>query len=147
MRGTSARLKRLLAIRRLSEELDRSTLQLAQAAVREVESALGRHEAAQTELRLAARTALCQGDRCTWLLADAQAEVAGWNLRRLRDLLSARNQAVSEAMQAFQQSRMEQEQVGLLVEAARQAERIDQDRKAQASADDWFLSRRDRTEG
>jgi hypothetical protein len=45
-------------------------------------------------------------------------------------------------MEDFLESRREFEQVKLLLEDARQAARIDQNRRAQAAADDWFLSRR-----
>lgn len=144
MSGRTGRLTRLLAIRRLSQELDRRTLALALASVAEVEAALGMQERALTESRVAARAALSEGDRGQWLLADAQGEVAGWNRGRLDVLLGERAEIVAPAMEKFVESRREHEQVKRLVEDARQATRIEEDRRAQAAADDWFLSRRGR---
>ncbi len=83
MKRGRKRLERLLAIRRLNEDLDRRTLALALAAVAEVETALARQEETQAEARLAAQAALAAGERGEWLLADAQSEVAGWNRGRL----------------------------------------------------------------
>jgi hypothetical protein len=132
----------LLVIRRLNEELDRGALAAALAQVAEVEAALARQESALAESNVATRTALDAGERGEWLLADAQAEVAGWNRGRLRVLLRTREEAVAPAMEQFLESRREHEQVKQLVKDARQAARAEDDRKAQTAADDWFLSRR-----
>jgi hypothetical protein len=140
--GRAERLGRLLAIRRLNEELGRRELALALASVAEVESALTQQEAALLEAGLAARRALDRGERGEWLMADAQGEVAGWNRGRLRVLLQARAARVAPAMEKFLESRREHEQVKRLVEHARQAVQVKEDRRAQVAADDWFLSRR-----
>jgi hypothetical protein len=136
------RLGRLLAIRRLNEDLDRGALATALARVTEVEVALARQETALVESRVASRLALNTGERGEWLLADAQGEVAGWNRAGLRALLQARAEAVAPAMEKLLESRREHEQVKQLVENARLAARVEEDRRAQAAADDWFLSRR-----
>lgn len=142
MSERAKRLDRLLAIRRLSEELDRRTLSLALASVAEVETALDVQKTNLTEAKLTARRALTAGDRGEWLMADAQSEVAGWNRGRLGVLLEARASEVPPAMQKFLESRCEHEQVKQLIENAQTAERIEEGRKAQAASDDWFLSRR-----
>jgi Leu/Phe-tRNA-protein transferase len=139
------RLDRLLAIRRLGEDVDRRTLALALASVAEVEAALARQETNLADARLAARSALNAGDRGGWLMADAQTEVAGWNRGRLGVLLEKRATEVPPAMEKFLESRREHEQVKQLVENAQQVEEIEEGRKAQAASDDWFLSRRMRT--
>lgn len=138
------RLERLLAIRRLNEDLDRKRLGLALASVAEVEAGLQRQEEALTDSDKVARAALACGDRAEWLLADAQAEVTGWNRRRLRVLLDVRTTEVAPAMEKFLDSRREHEQVKLLLEDAERLATLEADRKAQAAADDWFLSRRRR---
>jgi hypothetical protein len=138
------RLGRLLAIRRLSEDLDRRALQLAMAAVTEIEAALARQEAALEDARAKTRMALSDGDRSNWLLADAQSEVAGWNQGRLGSLLRVRAGEVAPAMERFVDSRREHEQVKQLVDNAEQAARGEEDHRAQAAADDWFLSKRAR---
>ena len=142
MTRRAERLGRLLAIRRLNEDLDRGALATALARVAEVESALARQETALVESRVASRSALGAGERGEWLLADAQREVAGWNRARLRVLLQARAEEVAPATEKFLESRREHEQVKRLVEDAREAARVEEDRRAQAAADDWFLSRR-----
>ena len=114
------------------------------AAVAEVEGGLAAQDAALVEARLAERTALASGDRGEWLLTDAQREVAGWNRSRLRVLLQARTADVAPAMERFLASRREHAQVKQLIENARQTADCEANRKAQAEADDWFLSRRTR---
>jgi hypothetical protein len=140
--GRAERLQRLLAIRRLNEELGRRGLQLALASVAEVDGALARQKMAQLESNLAARAALNAGDRREWLLADAQSEVAGWNRGRLNTLLQARASDVPPAMAKFLESRLEHEQVKQLIEDAQRVAQTEEDRRAQAAADDWFLSKR-----
>ena len=144
MSRTAQRLERLLAIRRLSEELDRRTVELALASVAEVETAMVTQEATLADTRQAAHAALTSGDRGEWLFADAQHEVAGWNRGRLGALLQTRVAEVPPTMKKFLDSRREHEQVKQLVKNAQQAERVEQDRRMQAAADDWFLSKRAR---
>jgi len=140
--GRPERLQRLLAIRRLNEDLGRRGLQLALASVAEVNAALARQKMAQLESNLAARAALNAGDRGEWLLADAQIEVAGWNRGRLNTLLQARASEVPPATAKFLETRLEHEQVKQLVEGGQRAAQTEEDRRAQAAADDWFLSKR-----
>jgi hypothetical protein len=142
MSGRAERLGRLLAIRRVGEDLDRSALGLALASLAEVETEMGAQENALAEARMTARAALSAGDRSEWLLADAQGEVAGWNRSKLKVLLAGRVEVAGMARAKFLESRLEHEQVKQLVEAAEQAARIDENRRSQATADDWFLSRR-----
>jgi hypothetical protein len=137
---------RLLAIRKLNEGLDWRALELALAAVAEVEAGLARQEAVLSDSKLAARIALLEGDRAEWLLADAQGEMAGWNRRRLHALLHARAAAATEARLRFLESRREHEQVRQLVGDSRQAMRSEEDRRAQADADDWFLAKSSRNQ-
>jgi hypothetical protein len=136
------RLARLQEIRRLREELDRQALELASAAVAEVELAVRTQENSHSEAAQQARSALTAGDRGEWLMADAQSEVAGWNRRGLGVLHAQRTGAVAPAKGRFLESRREHEQVKLLVEDAQQAARVEEGRRAQAASDDWFLGRR-----
>lgn len=145
MRGKVKRLRRLLAIRRLEEDLDRKTLTQALASVTEVESALTRQEAILEDAGLAARNALAVGDRGEWLMTDAQREVTGWNRERLKGLLKARAAVVPPAIEQFLNSRRKHEQIKHLVGNMKHAADIDEGRKEQAATDDWFLSRLMRT--
>ena len=143
MSGRGARLQRLLAIRTLAEDLDRSALKAALAATAEVENALTALDHALVESKATAQAALSQGDRGEWMMADVQSEVAGWNRRKLKSLLVARAEVAAEAMERFLNSRIEQEQVKQLVKEARQTTELEQVRRAQIAADDWYLGRRD----
>jgi hypothetical protein len=142
MSDRTRRLTRLVGIRKIAEELDKRDLGLAVAAVVEVDSALRATQGSLVEAAQAARVALGAGERGEWVLADAQAEVAGWNRGRLGLLRAKRAVAVAPAKEKFLESRREHEQAKVLVEDAKQAERVDEDRRAQAASDDWFLGRR-----
>lgn len=146
MSGKAKRLGRLLAIRQLNEDIDRRTLGLALASVAEVKAALSRQQTALGDARQAALAALTAGDRGEWLLADAQQEVAVWNRERLDTLLEVRAAEVPPAMQRFIESRRQHQQVSQLVQDASQATQVEENRRAQAASDDWFLSRRSRPE-
>ena len=146
MSGKEIRLRRLLAIRRLGEELNRRTLAQALASVVEVESAIVRQEAILVDTGVAARNALAAGDRAEWLLTDAQREVTAWNRERLSGLLKSRAVEVPPAMEKFLDSRREHEQIKQLVGNLKRAADIDEGRKEQAASDDWFLSRLMRTQ-
>lgn len=143
--GKRERLGRLLAIRRLREDIDRRALQLALGLVAEVEVALSREQLLAAEASLAARTALIAGDRDEWLLAEAQNEVAAWNKDRLNVLLGVRTANVPKALEQFLESRREHEQLKQLQEDANEQAIVEADRMAQKASDDWFLSRRFRT--
>jgi hypothetical protein len=134
-------LARLLAIRRVREELDRRELQRSLSAVAEAEHALERQHTALAEARLVSRAALAEGDREEWLLADTQGAIAGWNQKRLEAVRSARAAEVPAAMTQFVESRREHEQAKHLVADAKRADQLDTDRRGQAAADDWYLSR------
>jgi len=138
------RLARLLAIRRLSEDRDRRGLQSAMAAVAEVDREMARQVDARGTARSAARAAMARGDRDEWLMAEAQDEVAGWNRQRLAGLLQVRAAEVPPARERFLASQLEHEQVKQLVDDRRRVEREEENRRAQAAADDWFLAKREK---
>jgi hypothetical protein len=142
MSGKATRLDRLLAIRRLGEDLNRRILTQALASVAEVDMALARQETNLLDARVAARNALIAGDRAEWLMMDAQREVTEWNRERLSGLLKTRSIAVPPAMKKFLESSREHEQIKQLVANLKQTAEIEQSRKAQAESDDWFLNKR-----
>jgi hypothetical protein len=118
------RLDRLLAIRRLSEELDRSALAMVLASVREVETAIESQALSQVEAKQAGRQALSAGNHGEWLMADAQSEVAGWNSERLGVIREQRALEVPPAREKFMESRCEHEQVKKLIENAKQVRKV-----------------------
>jgi hypothetical protein len=111
-------------------------------AVAEVECAIATLDQRDAESRAIAHAALSDGNRPEWMMADAEREVTGWNLSKLKSLLATRMEGASIARKKFIESRCEHEQVKELVKNAHQAALLDEVRRAQASADDWFLSRR-----
>lgn len=139
------RLGRLLAIRRLREDIDRRALQLALGSVAEVESALLRQTLQSAEARRTSSTALAAGNRGEWFLAEAQQQVAAWNKDRLDVLFRLRHAEVPKAMKQFLDSRLEHEQLKQLCEHAKRQSQLETDRMAQGATDDWFLSRFPRT--
>jgi flagellar biosynthesis chaperone FliJ len=141
---THARLQRLLAIRRLSENIESVALKRIVASVSEVEIAIEQQRVCSAQSKLASQGALSRGDRSEWLLADVQNEVAGWNQTRLIVLLQARSVHVRPAMERFLESRRQCEQVRQLVDYAQKAAGSEAERKEQSAADDWYLSRRAR---
>jgi hypothetical protein len=140
--GRAKRLQRLAAIRMMTEELDLSALKVALTAVAEVESALTEQDNSVFESKANARIALLDGDRGEWMMADAQREVARWNCVKLERFLAVRKDTAGAAMAKFLESRCEHEQVKQLVEDARQAAQVEDARRSQTAADDWFLSKR-----
>jgi hypothetical protein len=135
------RVDRLRAIRNLTEAADRAVLELALASVTAVQRGVMRQEEALAESREGARNALSEANRLEWLLAEATAEAAGWNRKRLQPLLQSSADAADEAMRKFLISRREHEQAKLIVEDVEKAEQADHDRRSQHASDDWFLSR------
>jgi hypothetical protein len=144
--GRAERLQRLVAFRLLTEELDRSALQVALLAVLEVESAITELDKNVTESKMNARAALSEGNRPEWMMADAQKEVAGWNLSKLKSMLMVRVEGARIARERFLESRCEHEQVMQLIKDAHQAALLVEVRREQASADEWFLSKRSQDE-
>lgn len=136
------RLQRLLAIRRMGEEIERRHLQSALGSVAEVENALSQQEYAISDASEAASSALRSGNRSERLFAEVQAEVAGWNQMRLTPVLQSLRQEIASSTAAFLDRRREAEQIQQLVNNCRLELRLMEIRKAQAAADDWFLTRR-----
>jgi hypothetical protein len=136
------RLQRLLAIRRIGEDVERRRLQSALASLAEAETVLSDQRQATADASDAASSALRSANRGEWLFAEAQAEVAGWNRARLAPVLESRRAAIPPATAAFLQRRREAEQMQQLVENSLVHEQFIEDRKAQAAADDWFLGQR-----
>src|SRR4051812_13932094 len=92
------KLKRLLAIRRLSEDLDRSALRGVLASVTEAETSLTAQREALLEAGQETRNALAIGERVEWLLSVAKREVTAGNIDRATFLLNERRAVADSAM-------------------------------------------------
>ena len=141
MSGRAQRLQRLLSIRQLAHDMDRSAMKTALSAVAEVEGALAALEGVERDARLAGRIALADGLRSEWMMADAHAEVSALHRQKLKKLLIVRRGLVGVAMTKFLESRREYEQLKQLVRNAEQVAHLDEARRMQVLADDWFLNK------
>lgn len=140
------RLQRLLAIRRIGEELGRRRLQSVLASVMQAETALGVQRQTIESAAEASRCALQNGDRSEWLFSEAQSEVASWNRGRLMPILQSRHAEVEPAISTFLDRRLEHEQVQQLIKESKAQRQLIDDRRQQAFADNWFLTRRSRNQ-
>jgi hypothetical protein len=136
------RLDRLLEVRRIAEDVERSHLLAAHTAVSVVEAARERQQQAIEGAAASSADALGRGHRNEWLFAEAQSEVAAGNRARLLPLLSARRAGIAPATAAYLEKRRELRQIQQLVAEGRERQRLSDGRRAQAAADDWFLARR-----
>jgi hypothetical protein len=141
MSARSHRLHRLLHVRRVFEEMERCRLQVARAAVEEVEASLVHQQRAAATAAVATAAALDCGDRNERLFAEAQSEVAAGNYTRLVPLLDTRRAEVQPATAAYLEHRMERKQVQQLIAEMTQQQQLKDDRKAQAASDDLSLAR------
>lgn len=73
-----------------------------------------------------------------WLLAGAALEFSTWNQMQLEQWCIREADRVAPMAERFQERRKEVQQVDRLVENARAAERIVEDRREQSEADSWF---------
>lgn len=144
MTRRNQRLQRLLAIRRIGEEIERRNLQSALGSLAEAAIALSQQQSAIADAIDVASSALQSGNRSEWLFAEAQAEVAGWNRMRLAPVLESRRREIPPVRAAFLGRRREAEQMQQLVEDNRVKQQLEENRKAQAAVDEWFLAQRTR---
>lgn len=136
------RLRRLLAIRRAGEEVERRHLQSALATAAAADSAVRLQREAITSSASALVAALSDGDAERWLLAGAESEVASSNLSRLLPILRSKQREVETISISYRDRRCEREQIQQLISNTDAEQQLHNDRKAQAAADDWFLARR-----
>ena len=141
MNVRSQRLRRVLQVRHLFEEMERCRLQSAHAAVTEVEAALAHQQQAIKMAGAAAASALSCGDRDEWMFAEAQSEVSAGNRAHLAPLLETRRAEVGPATAAYLERRTERRQIEQLIAEAMQQRQRDDERAEQVASDDLSLAR------
>ena len=144
MTRRNQRLQRLLAIRRIGEEIARRNLQSALGSLAEAETALSQQQSAIADAIEVTSSALQSGNRNERLFAEAQSEVAGWNRMRLAPVVESCRAEIQSVTPAFLDRRREAEQMQQLVEDNRTQQQLMEDHKAQAAVDEWFLAQRAR---
>lgn len=140
MSQSRRRLQRLLAIRRIGEEVARQRLKSALDSLAEAQTVLSQERQVIASAGEAALSALDACDRSERLFAEAEAEVAGWNLARLASVLESRRAEIPLARAAFLDRRREAEQIEHFIQQSNIHEQLREDRNAQTAADDWFLA-------
>ena len=156
-------LRRILRFRQLAEEQARLEVERAAQLVRQASAACER----QVMLERQQRSTLAEswtsrgngglqnmetGMRDTtappkateekgWLMEEAVLEFFGWRRMRLEQLRDAQVRRMEPMIERYTECRRELRQTEQLLEEQTEAERMEQDRRAQASTDEWFLQR------
>jgi hypothetical protein len=142
MRERKMMLKRLAMLYGLVQDARSAEMRRAMVNLVEVEEAIATQESMLWMANAFGRGALEQGDRFGWKQAGTNATLAVWSCEQLQVIREERDALSEIAKQRYRESRMQAEQMGKLLEhVSRQAELIE-GRRAQAIADDRFLSRR-----
>ncbi len=76
-----------------------------------------------------------------WLMEEAVLEFFGWRRLRLEQLRDAQVRYMEPMIDRYTECRRELRQTEQLLEEQTEVERMEQDRRAQASTDEWFLQR------
>lgn len=76
-----------------------------------------------------------------WLMEEAVLEFFGWRRLRLEQLRDAQVRYMEPMIERYTECRRELRQTEQLLEEQTEVERMEQDRRAQASTDEWFLQR------
>ncbi|WP_213803373.1 hypothetical protein [Granulicella sp. dw_53] len=142
MPGRSKTLKRLVDLYGAMEAARSGEMQRAQILLLEAEQALRGQQAVKHMAHAEGRDALGQGDRMAWMFAEVQAELASVKRRRIEPIAEERGASRDAAKKKYLASRLESEQMNRLFDDAAKRAAVMQLRRAQAVADDRFLSRK-----
>ena len=144
MRDRLRALRRLSAVFGMVEEIHSMETRGAALAVTEAQIAIQAEATRTHEARQGGREALLTDDCLGWSLAVVHEEVALRRRKRLEPLLEQREERHEEASERYVASRLRNEQMKSLVKDASAQITAEEERRAQTSADDRFLSRRER---
>jgi hypothetical protein len=142
MQPRSQRLKRLVSLYGIVEEMHALELQRTVASVREAEQAIEAQQRIAQLARFDGRNALAGEDRIGWTAAETQQETAGWRRLRLEQVRVER-EALNHAVRAqYMASRLKSEQMKHMTGSIVAQAGIEEGRRLQAALDDRFLARR-----
>lgn len=134
-------LERVEAVYAVMKHTHGLELARAAAAVREIEAAIERQKAMAERLRAEGGDALRTGDDTGWRLDESQREFGEWTAPALQSLLAKREELMAAADAAYQSSRLQLEQIELVVADLRAKLKRERAHSEQREADDRFLSR------
>lgn len=138
----SERIRRLGLLYRRMEQMRAAELHHATSDVADVVAVQQQERIDAWAETGASRTALAAGDTQEWMLAEAGRELIGLRMLRHCDVQVRLEQVRESAADIYQQRRVQREQMERIASARRRAEEELEGRRAQAAADDRFLSRR-----
>jgi hypothetical protein len=143
--AAGAGLKRLAKLYGLVEQRNAMQVRAAAGAMHEVERAV-EHLALSRHAELSTgRTALAQGSRVELMAAETTAAAHAQKRTLLAKLRIERRLVHEHAVLEHRASRMERRQIDGVVERSRAAAEVEMERRAQGTADDRFLTRREWT--
>jgi hypothetical protein len=142
MRERLAALRRLNAVYEMVEEMHSVEVRRAAAAVAEARRVINAEETRTYEARLGGREALLTDDRVGWSLAVVHEEIAGQRKKLLEPILEEREERSEEARTLHLACRLWSDRIRSLVENTSSRISVEEERRAQAIADDHFLARR-----
>ena len=163
-------LERILRFRRLTEQQARRELERATQLLRAATAACERQSRMVVEQRVSlahswipqnsAGPPSVQAEFATdpgepeggtrgWLIAEAALEFSGWNRTQLEQLCAAEARRIEPLVEKYIECRRSLRQTERLVEQQAEVARVEQERRMQTEADEWFLQhnlRRSRSE-
>lgn len=156
-------LRRVLRFRQLAEEQARLEVERAAQLVRQVSAACERQTTREHEQRsilAESWTPQANGglentrkhdadaaipreaiEEKGWLMEEAVLEFFGWKRMRLEQLREAELRRMGPMIERYTECRRELRQTEQLLEQQATVEQMEQDRRAQAATDEWFLQR------
>jgi hypothetical protein len=134
--------KRLANLYKTVEAVRSAELRLAQMLVAETEQALAAQLSLAHRALAAGRLSLTVGDGLGWRYAEAHVAIASQNCERHKVVEAERNCARGAALERYLASRLESEQMAMLLGDSVEEARVVHDRLAQAESDDRYLSRK-----
>ncbi len=132
-------LQRLADLYGMVERMHSVDLRVASDSVTESVQALDRRRRVESEQLERGRSALEDGDREEWTMAESQAELAQAQAERVDRLRQAREILRESALDAYRASRLRMEQMQQLVRSVRDREATVARRRFQAALDDRHL--------
>jgi len=134
-------LERLAALYKVVEHAHGISLDRARGTLYELETEMRERAAVSARLIDSGSEALRRGDLHEWILDHSQIEYAEWNAAALEELRLRREEAMRSAAEAYQESRMQLEQMQSVLGEVRSRLVIQKERLEQRASDDRYLSR------
>lgn len=139
--AVSRTLKRLLRVLELEEEQCLGVMEEAMAELRRLETALAAAGERSRQARLMVVNSAYSGEFEERLAGLTESAASERLQKALKPHISAAEGFVAEAREAYLAKRIERRQAETLIEEAEAREKVENNRKAQASLDEWYLSK------